>query len=768
MSTEILIQLGKAGDIINLLPLCYDEAQRGNRMAIMACEPFASVLDGVSYCDKLVYAGEAHDLDGALTEARKLSDKVKCVQVVGPPDIVKRCTYAPAGMQHAVTDSFQKEAWLLAGKFDLWKKNIPLVFDRRNKEREAELIARVIPKTKKKIMLLALGGNSSPFQYRELLTELLTLKFNRQYELINISELKCERIYDLIGLYEIASVLIATDSAPLHLARSTSLSTVALVNDLPSLWHGSAWRPNHVSHVRYGDFTRRFEAILQGVSGQGKAGCFTTRNGEPTLIHCWSGYELTEESKPRHEKAKESWRHRLYDTGSVSCQIDIGAIGRDSKSHLKEGHRFPFVKDVLRLSCLRAKSPDDSILLTRHDSQLEGMPKLESPYYSRRITRSEKGDKTESHIDLFCFTKQWWLDHQHEYPDMVMGRDPYWGRILSELMKLNGGQEVRGVCWREPGAIIQHEKTPAYYGYNAHHAQEFLTSHQLIHKGRPVDSQVQSTVINSDIIPRFGYNPSLIRWRNRLLLCFRFHHAGTLSTRLGMAELNDNLSVMRWSQVRINDELTEHSYEDPRLFLFRDQLFIAFVESQYPKNFYCVQKYAELFEDSKGWRTAASYQPRYGKNDFTGMEKNWCPFEHEDALHFIYDSKTILKMDADYAEEIKTEEAQWDYGDIKGGVVINRGDHLLRLFHSRRDDEMPPHPWRYYVGWLKMENKSPFRILEVGKTPLLQASEEGGRQDAFHFKPKVVFPGGAVEVEGGVLVSCGVNDSQMMLCKVKV
>jgi len=766
MSKQVLIQLGKHGDVCNLLPLAYESAQRGERIAIMSCEPYASVLDGCSYVDKIIFPGHPTEIDKAVEMANKISDNAKCLQVVGPPALVKEFTYKPAGQEFAVTESFQKEAWHLTGKLDLWRQNIPLVFDKRDKDREAKLISEIIPRTKKKIMLLALGGSSSPFPYRELLTELLTLKFNRQYELIDISGLKCERIYDLLGIYRESQCLVTTDSAPLHLSRAASIPTIALVNDVPSLWHGSVWRSHHCCHVRYSDFLGRFRDVGEAILSIGKPGCWTTRNGEPTTIHVWSGYELTDESKGRHKKAKESWKI-LYDGGGVACQVECGAIGRDSKSHLKEAHRFPFVKDVLRVACQRA-GESDSILLSRHDTAFCGEPQdsaVAGSFYCHRATRSPKGEKIESQIDLFCFTKKWWLEHQHEYPDMIMGRDLYWGRILSELIKLHGGSEVRGLCWREPGAIIQHDKVPAYYGYNQHHAREFLEKHNLVHRSKPVTAQCQATIINPKSLPPFAYNPSLIRWRNRLLMCFRFHATGNLSTRLGIAELDDKLSVKKWSQLKINDEQSSHSYEDARLFLFQDNLWISYVESKYPKQLECVVKYAEMFEGERGWRTATAYQPRYGKNDWTGMEKNWSPFESGEKIHFIYDNTTILQVDGDYCTEIKAEGATWDYGDIRGGNVIPWKGGLLRTFHSRMDNEMPPHHWRYYVGALTMDSVVPFKVTGITKHPLLTGSEEGGSEDCFHHKAKVVFPLGLVGIDGGVLVSVGINDSECLVAR---
>jgi len=45
-------------------------------------------------------------------------------------------------------------------------------------------------------------------------------------------------------------------------------------------------------------------------------------------------------------------------------------------------------------------------------------------------------------VDFFAFSKQWWQMHQREVPDMVLGKDIYWPRVLTELFKANGGIEL--------------------------------------------------------------------------------------------------------------------------------------------------------------------------------------------------------------------------------------------------------------------------------------------------------------------------------------
>ncbi len=262
--SKTVIMLGRHGDVISILPLLYALSQKGERNKLMVGSEFASVMDGVGYVEPLVFHGKIADIKQAAYEAGK--DAI-VAQVYGRFEDVKEMAFGRAGVERTQTDSFTKEAWRLAGHFDLWKTVPPLVFDKRDKVREDALVAEHI-KSNKRVILLSLSGKTSPFPYPELCKRLLELEFGRRkgWQIVDISNLKAGRIYDLLALYEKAHVLVASDSAPLHLAAACpNLPVVALVNDKPNYWHGSPWKPNHIWHCRYGVFAPRATEMLEAI-----------------------------------------------------------------------------------------------------------------------------------------------------------------------------------------------------------------------------------------------------------------------------------------------------------------------------------------------------------------------------------------------------------------------------------------------------------------------------------------------------------------------
>jgi predicted GH43/DUF377 family glycosyl hydrolase len=179
--------------------------------------------------------------------------------------------------------------------------------------------------------------------------------------------------------------------------------------------------------------------------------------------------------------------------------------------------------------------------------------------------------------------------------------------------------------------------------------------------------------------------------------------------------------------------------------------------------------------------------PKFGHNDFSGMEKNWVFFSFAGKVHGIYSchfDHRVLEMDGEkVTKEYITPGPAWEYGEIRGGTppVPYKDGTWLRFFHSRIWDRKPLRkprtkaerifqptdriPWRYYVGALVMESKPPFRVLNVSRSPILTGTERW-IPGCPHWKPNVVIPYGCVPQENGWMVSLGVNDALSCLATI--
>jgi len=771
MASKTFILLGRLGDLINCLPIFFAESQTtGQPCRVMCCREYASLFEGTSYVQCIPFDGKDNELRRAYSEAKATGDEIVSLQVIGDTQVVKDITYGPAGFDKAQTDSFQKEPYWLTKNQEIWSRQPPPIFDRRNTARETELKFRYSQPG----ILVAANGKSSPFPYRELLFELLR---GRSLRLIDLNQIKAERFYDFIGLLESARCLISVDSAFLHLAQACSnipIPVCALVNDSPKLWFGSAWRYNHISHIRYSDFPLRAVEMLDAIEGIGSIGSyFKVQTGTgPRLIHVWSKYELHDESKARHQTAKSSWLPEYAEWPWIACPIEVGALGRDSNAHsiVKDDQRHPYVKDVIRLACYRAR-PDDIIILTRSDtcfSETLSMELMtgELPAYSYRTYRDETGDNWNPQVDLFAFTKKWWTKHQSDLPEFFLGSDQFWSRTLLHIVKSSGGREIQFGVYRSPStAKIQGGRR---YLWNEQCHNDFEAKHGQIALAKPCVEQLPAAIVNRHALDSYGYNGSIVRFGGKLLLAYRYHDDRNLSTALAIAQVDEKGNVYDKKSILLPQ--SGGSEEDPRLFAHNNELWLSYVDSTFPAMPpRAVVKYGRLIESST-WKLENVSQPNYGQNDMSACEKNWLLWSHAGKIVCIYSTSpktVVIELQGPIAKIIAEYDGpRWPWGAIRGGAtpILYKGS-LLRFFHSAVDSEPPPNRRRYFVGAMLMDGQPPFKPIAISKRPIIWGSELDTlsaveRSGCLQHKVKVIFPLGAVEASSGKwILSAGINDS---------
>lgn len=445
MAKTTFIQLGKLGDVLNILPMLRmaSEPQR-----LMVASDYFPALEGVSYVEPVEYRGLPHELDKATQAAAALGGPVVCTQVNAPRDLVREFTYKPAGLTNSVTTSFQKESWRIAGRLADWDDQPELLFDRRNHAREEELFNKTVCRTyKRPIVLFYLGGISSPFPYAKLVRELIHLKFpDKKWTVVDLGEVKAHRFFDLLVLYDRAKLLISTDSAPLHLARACpNLPVMALANDQPSLWNGSPWRPNHVWYCRYRDFPVRGHEMIHRMDMTPIWRC----DGPPKIVKVFNAFSGDLEYGFCLNWMADS------DGRFVFTPIELGSCAADSANvkNIGDEKRVPFLKDCLRMGLQRAR-PDDWVMLTRTDTCFAGPLPVGMPEsaFAYRIERNGHGSMFYPVADMFCAKKAWWKARLTEIPNLLFGNDIYWPQTLAAMFTKYRAKDLTGVVYREAKA----------------------------------------------------------------------------------------------------------------------------------------------------------------------------------------------------------------------------------------------------------------------------------------------------------------------------
>ena len=267
------VALGKYGDLALMLPAFKAVADEiGKPPIVMVSCDFAPILEGVSYVRPWVVP--LHWWKG-VGPARKLAEQAGlnpiCVKFWDEPGAKPPTQLGPGrkitlkihGQHRTINasdwDSYQSSQWRYAGFTVEQMMRWPLIFDKRNLQRESLLRAKVFKTNKPKFLVNCNPGGTSPFRLGNLV---LAMVQDLGMEVIDLSRFHANYIYDLIGLYDFSAGMITTDTATLHLATASDIPYIALINNGGA---GSVPRGNCVLTVRYADFNKQRKQIVEAV-----------------------------------------------------------------------------------------------------------------------------------------------------------------------------------------------------------------------------------------------------------------------------------------------------------------------------------------------------------------------------------------------------------------------------------------------------------------------------------------------------------------------
>jgi hypothetical protein len=157
------------------------------------------------------------------------------------------------GTSMASRCGFTREEWL----------QLPLVFDRRDANREEALAKMVLANETRPVVLYNFVGNSSPFQFAPEVINTMRNQFGRRFRFIDLAPIRGQRIYDLLGLYDRAVGLLTSDTATLHLAPASRIPYISFTVDS---WSTSVPKGNCVLHVKYNSTPRRLPEVMQAIA----------------------------------------------------------------------------------------------------------------------------------------------------------------------------------------------------------------------------------------------------------------------------------------------------------------------------------------------------------------------------------------------------------------------------------------------------------------------------------------------------------------------
>ena len=334
-----VVLLGKTGDLIGMLP-ALKMVNWIDKPFVMVNAQFASVLDGVSY----VTPWPVHfNWPTQVTQAREAAQQ-HFKHVVVPQFWNDSVPFSqPAGGQIVDFNGkkwrFDLTSWpncqaAMAGIMGVQLKEFQsslVDFDQRNAKRERDL-ASTVSNWKKPVILFNLEGESCPFGYAPEIVKVLQ-PLRHLFDLVDLSKIKAERVYDLLGLYDRAACLITVDTATLHLAGAGNIPYVAFTNDG---WSRAQPKGKCVLEISYSKTLEQLWQLPEICSHLAEQ-----KAGKKVTVH----YDVDNPPSVLHQTP---WPVRILDDLPTNSEyLNCGLLERDGKRFLvprrvKAQHGQPF------------------------------------------------------------------------------------------------------------------------------------------------------------------------------------------------------------------------------------------------------------------------------------------------------------------------------------------------------------------------------------------------------------------------------------------
>lgn len=262
------ILLGPHGDLIQMLPAWREHyALTERKVFVVVSEQYSDTLDGVSYVDVFPYQGHwSKDVPKAREYAMSRWCTCRVIQWWNDTNPIPmefrgsthlNCRGRDCRINIKQWRHYGHSMWERAGFPDERDMlTFRLVFDCRQKQRESQLIAR-FSDALKPLLLYNFTAKSSPFGYVPEVWSILQ-PFRRDFKLLDLGTIRAERIYDLLGLYDIAAGLLTCDTATLHLAAASNVPYIAWTQNG---WCGSVPKGNCVLRIPYAETIRRLPDV---------------------------------------------------------------------------------------------------------------------------------------------------------------------------------------------------------------------------------------------------------------------------------------------------------------------------------------------------------------------------------------------------------------------------------------------------------------------------------------------------------------------------
>lgn len=434
-----ILQLGRMGDIVSILPLAQKWLAEGEDVEWIVSRHYADILD----------------LDPRIRRVEVDEDQVHLPTVMqrSPEALVPQVNQNPVQWQTR-RENFQLEQWDRAGVLDQFH-TLPLTLTPPEAAMDE---ARKFLCGRADYVLINLASHSSPLPNEEIVAEAIKEHLTCPY--VDITNVRFVHPGALVEILRQARSLITVDSLPLHLSYGTDTPVYALSRD--ALWYQSEQRLHWMGRCGYFEALEQAADIAKSAMRAKPLMEYTyPKRYVPNIIHVYNRHiTANPDHRCRYQAAERNWQkitqhgmdlHWQTVTHDTNPERTAKAIG--------DKRALPLVTDVLQFGVDHCESDDDIVVFTNQDNLLCREAAMIIRQTLRRhpccwssrcdvnppappMLSATEVEVNHSGTDLFAFQRGWWLEHGDQFPTMYIGAEG-WDWILRDMMGRFGGVATR-------------------------------------------------------------------------------------------------------------------------------------------------------------------------------------------------------------------------------------------------------------------------------------------------------------------------------------
>jgi len=283
----------------------------------------------------------------------------------------------------------------------------------------------------------------------------------------------------------------------------------------------------------------------------------------------------------------------------------------------------------------------------------------------------------------------------------------------------------------------------------------------------------------------YAFNPSIIRWKGKLLLSFRNipEPKTPFISNLGLVWLNEQFEPISQPQIlntREPGHLVPSRAEDARLILIGEQLYIVYSDNSEPKiskKGFRVYLAEVHFKEKQFFLKNIESLAHFEGASPQKREKNWTPFNYKENLllayslqpHLIF--RPLLRQGRCETFTSSLGKIDWKWGDLRGGTPGLIDDtYYLAFFHTCQPMETVQSNGKnilhYFMGVYTFALEPPFEILSISSEPIFAKGFYQGTTYKPYWHPiNAVFPCGFVFDQHFIWIVYGRQDHEAWVMK---